>query len=137
MSGKAIILELLAAGAEVVALVDPDAVPSRISGDVLAEGVDLPAYRVEKISSRDLQVLSSTTRHVTQRIRVTCLGRNVGEADALLRAARKACADRTGTIAGFAGAAVLTFGEGPEGFDPVLNCRAEIQDFRVSYNEPR
>lgn len=137
--GAIVLIALLCADAGVTALVPPDADPPRISGDALGQNVALPALRVWKVSSSDLNIPApGTHRWVTQRVQVEAHAENVPQAKALLRAVRRALADRR--IAehdGLTGIKIHTAGEGPEGFSADTGARVATQDFRVAYNEER
>lgn len=137
MDGAAVILNLLAQDAGVTAMVPAEADPPRLTGDVLGQTVTLPAIRVMKISSTDRNILKpGARRRVTQRIQAEAHGRTMPEAKVLLKAIRKACADRLlPELGGLTEIAVHTDGEGPEGISADTNARVALQDFRVSYNE--
>jgi len=138
MSGQQAIYQLLVEDGGVTALVDPAASPTRISSDVLPQGVTLPAIRIELVSSVDRNIPSpGVKRRVTDRVQVTALAATVPEAIVLRKAIRHACGDARPTVAGITDVVVLTDGAGPDGIDEQTLARAAPQDFRVSYNETR
>jgi len=136
MNGVAVILQLLSADAGVTGLIDPDALPSRISGDVLGQGVVLPAIEVELVSSVDRNILSpGGARHVQDRVTVRGHAATVPDLAALMKAIKTACADQMPEIAGLAAITVHTDGAGPQGISPATMARARTQDFLVRYSE--
>src|SRR5258705_13515570 len=97
MDGTAVIRALLVANADMLALVPED----QIIGGVLPAETPLDAIAITDISEVDRNVLSpGTTRHVTERIQVTGFAATYPQLKALLRAAKKACADFIGSAAG-------------------------------------
>ena len=139
MDGSAILRHLAAADIDIAAAIPIDAEPPRLTCDILARGVQLPAMRFWKVSSVDHRPLSGgATRRVTQRIQAEIHARDVPQAKALLKLLRRAC-DRPyiAALLGLSKVSVLTDGEGPEGFSPATEGRVVTQDFRVSYNEVR
>ncbi|WP_340265411.1 tail completion protein gp17 [Sphingobium mellinum] len=136
MNGVAVILQLLCADAGVAALVDPTAVPSRISGDELGQGVVLPAIEVELVSSVDRNILSrGGARHVQDRVTVRGHAATVPDLAVLMKAIKAACADTMPAVDGLAHVTVHTDGAGPQGTSPTTMVRARTQDFLVRYSE--
>jgi len=131
MSGVVIAGTLLEASAPLVA-----AVPL-IKAWVLPQGAALPAVVVTRISRSEQQFLAAQpVRLVTERVQVTIRAGTGDDREAILRLARRACADRTGTIAGFANAAVLLAGGGPDFMDDAATIFMGSFDLRISFNEP-
>lgn len=141
MDGVAAIRQLLVASPEVTDLVPASGAPgamSRISADVLAEGVQLPAISIEEISAVDRNIPNpGLTRFVTARIQVTGHARSYPELRQLMKAIKRACADQQPEVAGLVNVAVHTSGTGPQGISGVTQARAQTQDFQVTYNEER
>jgi hypothetical protein len=135
MDGVQIILELLTEDAAIEAM-DPAV---EITAGVLFAGAELPALVVSRISSNDRNIPApGATRRVYDRVQVTALAADYPAVHDLLKAARRACADTIGTIAGASNVAVHTDSAGPDGFaDEDASIRAASQDFLVSYNETR
>lgn len=133
MSGINIINALLTADAAVTALVPA----TRIGAGVLPARTTLPAIGLAIISKVDRNIASPAAKVVvTERIQVTVMANDYPAKQALLAAVRKACRDQHGTIATFAGVAVLTDGAGPdfqsEGGSGIY---LQSQDFKVTYSE--
>lgn len=136
MDGTHAIRKLLAEDDAVTALVPANAVPSRMSAEDLAQGVELPAISIEWISSVDRNLpRPGTDRRVTDRIQVTGHAKNYTALGGLMRAVKKACADKQFDMTGLRDVVVRTAGAGPQGISLTTNARAQTRDFMVSYIE--
>lgn len=132
MDGVAAIRYLLANNAPMVALVPA----ARISAGDLPQGVTLPAISVDFISGIDRNIVEpGMTRHVTERVQVTCFASTYVSLKALQRAVKTACADTFPTISGISNVVVHTDGQGPDFRDEANSIRMGTQDFRVSYTQ--
>lgn len=129
---------LVADGSATRLLIDPAAVPSPITTDVLAQGVTLPAIEIEEIGSNDLNIPNpGARRRVRTRVQVRCIAESKPDLVQLVEAVRSDCADRLPTVAGLTSVTVHTAGAGPDGYHHAIDARAKTQDFWVSYNELR
>lgn len=139
MDGSAVILSLLCGDATVSALVPANAEPPRITGDVLGQGVALPAYRVWKVSGGHESVIApGVHRWVSQRIQLEAHGETLAQVKALMAAARHACREqRIAALGTLTNVVIELAGEGPEGISIDTGARVATQDFRVGYNEVR
>ena len=136
MNGVAVIIQLLCDDAGVTALVDPDASPSRISGDTLGQGVVLPAIEVELVSSVDRNIPApGGNRHVRDRVTVRGHAETVPDLAVLMKAIKLACANQMPEVDGLSHVTVHTDGAGPQGINPATMARARTQDFLVRYTE--
>lgn len=133
MSGVNIIFSLLCASSELL-----EAVPKpQIRPGVLPDDTPLPALGLSVVSGIDRNLANPASRiFVTQRVQVTVLARNYTDQQAVMKLVRKACRDQHGTIAGFAGASVLTDGAGPDHqFGELAGIYMQTQDFTVTFSE--
>lgn len=132
MDGVAAIRYLLANNAPVVALVPA----ARISAGDLPQGVTLPAISVDLISGIDRNIIEpGTTRHVTERVQVTCFASTYPALKALQQAVKRACADTFPTVTGIQNVVVHSENQGPDFRDEANSIRMGTQDFRVSYTQ--
>lgn len=137
MSGVVVIRQLLVAHAPLVALIDPDELPPRITSDLFGQGVVLPALRIWKVSGVDgAAIAPGATRHLRERVQVDVLARNRPELGQLLPLVRRACADKRPAVSGLTAVSVVFAGEGPDGYDTEISARSASLDFIVTYNEP-
>lgn len=132
MSGVAIAGELLRANAALLAIVPA----AQIKAWMLPEGTPNPSIVVTRVSRTKQQFLAAQAVWlVTERVQVTIRSSNGTQRQAILKAGERACADRTGTIAGFANVAVLLAGAGPDFMDDPATIFMGSFDLRVSFNE--
>lgn len=134
MDGVAIIRELLVANTGMVALVPGD----QIIGGVLPANTPLDAIAITDVSEVDRNILSpGATRHVTERVQVTGFAATYPQLKALLRAAKKACADFIGSAAGVDDVTVHTAEKGPYFMNEQASIHMRSQDFIVGFTEAR
>lgn len=134
MDGAAALRLVLVGNGALTALVPAEAI---VAGE-MPQGTPLPAITIESVSLNDRNIPNpSTTRHVQERVDVMVHARNVPTRQQILRAVRKAAADKFPTVSGIANVTIHTDGMGP----PFMNEEAAIylrtQTFRVEYNETR
>lgn len=133
MSGVLIVGELLTGFAPLLAHVPAP----RIKAWKLAQGAPLPSLLVTRVSRAKRQFLApQSVWLVTERVQVTAHANNGQQRAAILGAVERAGSDKTGTIAGYANAAVLFAGGGPDFMDDAASIFMGSVDFRVSFNEP-
>ena len=138
MDGVGIVLSLLEEDAGILALIDMDAIPSRLAGGVLTATVALPALSVTEISSVDRNIPDpAVKRHVRQRIQVTGIAATYPAVKGLLAAVKTACADKMPADGSLTEITVHTDGAGPDMYDEDLDAYVKTQDFLVRYNEVR
>lgn len=130
MTGADIIGALLRADTDVIALV----VVANIKGGRLPDDVTLPALLVKVTSTVERQPLKrSTLTRTVDRVSVTVRAASYNDQRQAIIRSRKACAGKTGNIAGALNVSILTAGAGPE-LDGPGNTFERTQDFRVSYD---
>lgn len=133
MSGIAIIVQLLLADAGVTELVDA----ANIMGDDLPSGTPLPAIGVMRVGKTKFETYSKgATRHYTDRVQATIMGRNRPEVDEILTRVEAAGDDKRPTMAGLSDIVVRTDGAGPDFGDDASAIRFGTYDFIVSWNQP-
>lgn len=133
MSGLLITAALLGDHAPFTALVPND------NWDLwkLPEGTGLPSTVGKRVSRIEHQFLAAQQAYlVTERVQWTVRSSSGEERAAILKAIRDANRDKTGTIAGFAGVAVLLAGDGPDFDDDDAAIYMGSTDLRVSFTEP-
>jgi len=132
MTGVDILGELLLADAPLIA-----AIPSaQIKAGALPENLALPALLVRMTSNVERQMLKrGATVRTMERISVAVRAVSYDEQRAAMALVVKACAGRTGSIAGADNVSVLTAGRGPDLRGPG-NTFEQTQDFRVSFDAP-
>lgn len=134
MSGVSIIRALLVGDAANVALVPK----VRIAAGVLPKGTKLPAQSIETVTMNDRNIPApGGWRHVSELVRVTGLASTYPQLDAVMKAQKKACADRLPTIAGLRNITVHTAGAGPDFMDEEASIYMRSQTYRVTYSEAR
>lgn len=138
MDGVAAIRQLLAADAQVTALVPASGViPPRLVAGTLPQGVALPALSIVEISLTDFNIPApGATRHVQARIQVTGAAKDYPSLRALMRKVKHACADTFPVVTGITNVTVHAAGVGPDMFDEEAAIVFKSQDFMVGYNEP-
>jgi hypothetical protein len=132
MTGVDIVGELLNSDEPLIA-----AVPAgQIKAGALPDGVVLPTLLVRMTSNVERQMLKrGATVRTIERISVTVRAASYRDQGALMKLVVKACAGRTGSIAGADNVSVLTAGRGPDLRGPG-NSFEQTQDFRVSFDAP-
>lgn len=135
MDGVAAIVTVLTADAALTALV-PSA---RIQAGVLPQGTMLPAISVTSVSKNDRNIPApGANRHVTERVQVTVLAANYDSQKQVLRAVRKAAADKIdASVSGISGVTIHTESAGPDFMDEAATIYLGSQDFRVAFSEAR
>lgn len=134
MDGVAIIRELLVADSNLIALVPEE----QIIAGVLPAGTPLDAIAITRVSSVDRNILApGADRHVTERIQVTGMAATYPRLRALIRTAKKACADFIGSAAGVTNVTVHTDAAGPDFMDEQASIHMGSQDFIVGFTEAR
>ncbi len=132
MTGVDIIGELLLAHKPLTDFIPTD----QIQPGELPEQVVLPSLLVKLVSNVERQMLKrGRTVRTIDRISVTVRADTYADQGAAIGLAVKACAGRTGTIAGATKVSVLTAGRGPDARGPG-NSFEQTQDFRVSFDAP-
>jgi hypothetical protein len=130
MSGVTIIGELLAAHGPLIEVVPAD----RMKAGRLPDGVQLPALLVRTISVVERQPLKRGPMvRTTERVSVAVRAASYRQQRAVIALVRKACAGKTGTIAGAPRVSVLTAGTGPDATGPGDSFE-QTTDFRVSFD---
>ncbi len=132
MTGVDIVGELLNSDEPLIA-----AVPAgQIKAGALPDGVVLPTLLVRMTSNVERQMLKrGATVRTIERISVTVRAASYRDQGAVMKLVVKACAGRTGSIAGADNVSVLTAGRGPDLRGPG-NSFEQTQDFRVSFDAP-
>ncbi|MBD8733944.1 hypothetical protein [Sphingomonas sp. CFBP 13706] len=130
MTGVAIIGALLQLDEPLIA-----AIPAgQIKAGALPDGVVLPTLLVRMTSNVERQTLvRGATVRTIERISVTVRAASYRDQVAAMKLVVKACAGKTGSIAGAANVSVLTAGRGPDLRGPG-NSFEQTQDFRVSFD---
>lgn len=132
MNGVAAIRELLVHDSALTNLV-PSA---RIASGILPQGTPLPAIIISSISSNDRNIIKPTaTRQVNERIQVTVMAPDYPKQKAIIKAVKKAAADKFPTVNGISDVVVLTHSAGPDFMDMQATIYMQHQDFIVSFNE--
>ena len=133
MSGVLIAGELLGSTASLTSVVPA----AQIRAWKLPQGSPLPSILVTRVSRVKQQFLAAQRVWlVTERVQVTVRASNGVQREEIIRLVERACADRTGPIAGFAAVAVLLAGAGPVFQDDAAEIFMGSTDLRVSFNEP-
>ncbi len=131
-SGGDIVGWLMRADPVLAAMVPPD----RMKLGALPENVPLPALLIRRVSSNERQTLiRGAFVRTTDRIAVTVRAATYRDQRLIIKAVSRACAGRTGNIAGALRVSILTDGLGPD-VDGPGNSFEQTQDFRVSYDAP-
>jgi hypothetical protein len=102
-------------------------------------GTALPFIMLSSISKVDLNIPApGVTRSVSERVQVTVVARNYPEQKAILRAARRAAADKLNpAVPDISGVTIHTDGAGPDFYDEDYAGWRGSQDLRVRYLEIR
>ncbi len=132
MTGVDIVGELLNSNEALIA-----AIPAgQIKAGALPDGVALTTLLVRMTSNVERQMLKrGATVRTIERISVTARAASYRDQVAAIKLVVKACAGRTGSIAGADSVSVLTAGRGPDLRGPG-NSFEQTQDFRVSFDAP-
>jgi len=130
MTGVDIVGELLNSDVTLIA-----AIPAgQIKAGALPDGVVLPTLLVRMTSNVERQMLKrGPTVRTMERISVTVRAESYRDQVNAMKLVVKACAGRTGSIAGADNVSVLTAGRGPDLRGPG-NSYEQTQDFRVSFD---
>jgi len=132
MTGVDIVGELLNSDEPLIAAV----AAGQIKAGALPDGVVLPTLLVRMTSNVERQMLKrGATVRTIERISVTVRAASYRDQGAVMKLVVKACAGRTGSIAGADNVSVLTAGRGPDLRGPG-NSFEQTQDFRVSFDAP-
>ncbi len=133
MSGIAIVGSLLHASAPLIAQVPA----GQIDAWELPQGTPLPSIVITRVSRTKRQFLAAqSVWMMTERIQATVRASNGAQRETIIDLIERACADRIGTIAGFASVAVLLAGTGPDFMDDAASIFMGSTDLRVSFNKP-
>jgi hypothetical protein len=132
MTGVDILGELVLTDDSLIAAIPP----AQIKAGALPENVVLPALLFRMTSNVERQMLKrGTSVRTIERVSVTVRAVSYDEQRAAIALVVKACAGRTGSIAGADNVSVLTAGRGPDLRGPG-NTFEQTQDFRVSFDAP-
>jgi hypothetical protein len=135
--GVATLKQLLHADATLLALVPA----ARIQAGVLPQGTALPTISITSVSKVDRNLMSPDTyRHVAERVQVTVHASTYPSQKAVLRAVRKAAADKFPTVSGLVNVTVHTDSAGPDFMIKETDFESASiyigsQDFKVTYSE--
>lgn len=102
-------------------------------------GAKLPSVSLASVSKVDRNIPApGEWRHVRERVQATIQGRNYPEQKAILRAVRKAAADRLyPEVPGIRDVTIHTEPAGPDFMIEAASIWCGTQDFIVTYSEPR
>jgi hypothetical protein len=117
-----------------------DAVPGdRIVAGDLPEGTTLNAISLESVSKVDRNIAApGGMRHVRERVQLTVHARNYVEQKAVMRAVRRAAPDQIDIeVPGIEAVTIHTQPSGPDFRIPGASIWCGVQDFLVTYLEPR
>jgi cellulose synthase/poly-beta-1,6-N-acetylglucosamine synthase-like glycosyltransferase len=130
---------VLIADASVLSLVPDVAGKSRIIAGPAPVGTILPFIMLESISKVDRNIPApGDRRFVTERVQVTVVAENYPKQKQVLRAVRKAAADRINpAITGISAVTIHTDSAGPDFHDDDYAGWRGSQDFRVRFLEER
>lgn len=137
--GVAVLAQLLSTNATLLALVPI----TRMHSGPLPQGVALPAVSIASVSKVDRNLMSPDTyRHVTERVQVTVHASTYPSQKAVLRAVRKAAADKFPTVSGLVNVTVHTDSAGPDFMINETDFESASiyigsQDFKTTYSEQR
>jgi hypothetical protein len=133
MSAEMAIGALLRGHAPLIALVG-----ARIFNGEIPQGAALPAVALNHISTteRSTAGMSEAAALATTRIEVAVQSKTYPQQKALLAAARAACKNKRGIIAGLTVHSVLSDTVGPDMFDGDTTTYMQTIDFMVSYTTP-
>ena len=133
MSAVKIIRTLLTADPDLIALVPA----VRVIAGIIPQGTALPVIGITEVSRVDTNIVKAgATARSTSRVQVSVMTANYPAQKLLLKAARHACRDKVGAIAGVQGVTVHTDSTGPDFSDPETGFYMQSQDFKVSFTEP-
>lgn len=134
MDGVAAVRVALVADAPLIALVPA----ARIVAGVLPQGATLPAIALQSISKNDRNIPNpGVYRHVQERVQVTVLAKTYPSQQQILRAVRKAAADKFPTVTGLTQVTIHTLTAGPDFMNEEASIHIGSQDFNVTYSEQR
>ncbi len=133
MSAVKIIRTLLIADPDLIALVPA----VRVIAGIIPQGTALPVIGITEVSRVDTNIVKpGATARSSSRVQVSVMTANYPAQKLLLNAARHACRDKVGVIAGIQGVTVHTDSTGPDFSDPETGFYMQSQDFKVSFTEP-
>lgn len=134
MEGVAVIRQVLAANAALIALVPA----MRIQAGDMPQGTALPAISIVRVSSTDRNLPNpGTYRHVRDRVQVNVMASTYPQQRAVLAAIRAAAADQFPTVSGIIRVTIHTDGAGPDFINEQASIYVGSQDFIVTYSEQR
>lgn len=134
MEGVAVIRQVLAANAALIALVPA----TRIQAGDMPQGTTLPAISIVRVSSNDRNLPNpGTYRHVTERVQVNVMASTYPQQRTVLAAIRAAAADQFPTVSGLIRVTIHTDGAGPDFINEQASIFVGSQDFMVTYSEQR
>lgn len=135
MDGVGAVLSVLTVNAPLLTLMPA----TRIQAGDLPIGTDLPAISVKSVSGNDRNIPApGAYRHVVERVQVTVLAATYPSQQAVMRAVRKALADKLAvTVTGLIAVTIHTDSKGPDFMDDDATIFIGSQDFVVRYSELR
>jgi hypothetical protein len=133
MSGVAIAGELLRGSMALTTFVPV----AQIKAWELPQGTTGKSIVVKRVSRRKHQFLDAQQVWlVTERVQATVRAGSGADRETIVRLGERACADKTGTIAGFGNVAVQALGAGPDFMDEAGTVFMGSFDLQISFNEP-
>lgn len=133
MSGVTIAGELLRGSVPLISFVPV----AQIKAWELPQGTTGRSIVVKRVSRRKHQFLDEQqVWMVTERVQATVRADSGIDRETIIRLGERACADKTGTIAGFTDVAVLALGAGPDFKDDANTVFMGSFDLQISFNEP-
>lgn len=134
MDGVAVLVQLVAADAGVLALVGED----NIAAGVLPQGTPLPAVSITLVSGTPRNIPNpGATRHVTDRVQATVMAKDYPTQKAVQEAVERAAADTMPVVEGISNVVVHLDAQGPDFMNEEASIYLGTRDFRVSYTETR
>lgn len=135
MDGVAAVRSVLAANGALTALVPA----AKIIAGPLPLNTAAPAITLQSISIVDRNLPNpGVKRHVVERVQVTVLAPNYPSQKNILRAIRKAAADKFyPAVSGIDQVTIVTESAGPDFMNEQASLWLGSQDLRVTYNELR
>lgn len=133
MSAEKVIFNLLKNDAGIVALVG-----AKIFAGVIPQETVLPAIAYNHISTTERTTVAMTEASTlaTSRIEVAVQAKDYPQQKQLIKAVRKACKNKRGTIAGVPVHSVIVGTVGPDMRDDDAVIYMQTIDFIVTYSEP-
>ena len=135
MNGVVALRSVLIADAALTALVPA----TRIAAGVMPQGTALPAISLTSVSTVDRNMPNpGTYRHVSERVQATVLAADYPTQKAILKAVKKAAADKIHpTVSGLSAVTIHTESGGPDFMDEAAAIYIGSIDFRVTFSEAR